>query len=837
MTAVILAAGYGSRLRPLTESQHKTMVSVAGERIIDRIVSSLILASVYDVVVVLGYRGEELRGHLESSYAGVLRFTFVENHDFHSTNNIHSLALALDFVQDDFLLIECDLFFEKELLRDLIAFPSPNAALTARYRTGMDGTVLSVDSDGLVEAVFPTYAQGSKFDFSDKLKTLNVYKLSKDFLNGRLRSLVDYYVKAHSTKSYYEVVLGIIIYLRSAEIRAFDVSNRRWMEIDDMNDLAKAEYMFCPEGRYETLCRDHGGYWNVDVLDFCYLRNMYFPTRAMFGDIRYNLEKLLCNYGSCQTVLNRKLAYHLLVPQDACCLLNGASQGIELLPGLFKTDQLVTFAPTFDEYLSVFGKVDICDGERESLLTLVSRAARHHRSVILLTNPCNPTGRCHPLPEIIEFVEASVQRGISVVVDESFIDFAGEQSGSISQFLLERRPPGVLVIKSLSKSLGVPGIRLGYALSGDSRLMTELNSQLPLWNTNSVAEYFLELLLKYGPELEVSFQKTIHDREAFFTQLRETGQLEPQPSGGNFILCRLTHSGISAAELARQLLLRDNILIKDCTRKYPAGSGEFIRLAVRLPEENLRLVQGINRAFAELGSEQKPHTEQAGWKEVWLRKGQSFSGRLNYSADDLFSADGFDSALGKTTEAGRAHIARLIQNALGISKGKKILEVGCGAGAVISLLLESGAEFAGVDYSEPHIEIARRALSAVDFQVSEAAVLPFDQGKFDAVFSHGVFLYFNGLDYAARVIAEMVRVGTSSAPIFIMDVPDAATEEECVEARRAAGASLQPAHLYYPMEFFKEVASRHSRRAIFSRQTVPGYGNSAYRYNVLLEPL
>ena len=332
MMAVILAAGYGSRLRPLTDGMPKTMVPVAGERIIDRIIGALQLASVSEVVVVLGYRGSELREYLQAQYARSLRFTFVENADYATTNNIHSLALGLEFIDDDFILIECDLFFEKELLRELTEFPWPNVAVAARYRTGMDGTVLSTDSDGLVEGVFPTYAQGPKFDFSDKFKTLNIYKFSAEFLRKRLRELVQYYTHAHSSNSYYEVILGVIIYLRSAEIRVLDVSARRWMEIDDMNDLGKAEYMFCPEGRYDFLSATHGGYWNFDVLDFCYLRNMYFPTASVLSDIRYNLEKLLWNYGSSQSVLNRKLAHYLLAPEESCCLLNGASQGIKLLP-------------------------------------------------------------------------------------------------------------------------------------------------------------------------------------------------------------------------------------------------------------------------------------------------------------------------------------------------------------------------------------------------------------------------------------------------------------------------------------------------------------------------
>jgi histidinol-phosphate/aromatic aminotransferase/cobyric acid decarboxylase-like protein/choline kinase len=600
MKAIILAAGYGSRLRPLTDRMPKTMVPVAGERIIDRIIGALQLASVAEVVVVLGYRGKELRDYLETRYAGSLRFTFVENADYATTNNIHSLALGLEFVDDDFILIECDLFFEKELLCELAEFPWPNVAVAARYRTGMDGTVLSTDSAGMVEGVFPTYTQGPKFDFSDKLKTLNIYKFSADFLRKQLRTLVQYYTVAHSRNSYYEAVLGVIIYLRSAEIRVLDVSGRRWMEIDDMNDLGKAEYMFCPEGRYDFLSATHGGYWDFDVLDFCYLRNMYFPTASVLSDIRYNLEKLLWNYGSAQSSLNRKLAHYLLAPQESCCLLNGASQGIKLLPDLLGTDRVVTFTPTFDEYLAVFRRSCAADPERHSLCDLVALAEREQIGVIVLANPCNPTGRCYPLAEVLDFLEAADRANLRVVVDESFIDFAGEQSTSVSDWVLANRASHVLIIKSLSKSLGVPGLRLGYCLSSDAALIAAMNARLPIWNTNSLAEYFLELLLKYRIEIGESFQRTIRDREALWGMLAALDFLQPCPSGGNFVMCRLAEGGPSAAQLARRMLETSGIYIKDCTPKFAAGRGEFVRFAVRLPDENIRLITELKRNYLAL---------------------------------------------------------------------------------------------------------------------------------------------------------------------------------------------------------------------------------------------
>ena len=223
------------------------------------------------------------------------------------------------------------------------------------------------------------------------------------------------------------------------------------------------------------------------------------------------------------------------------------------------------------------------------------------------------------------------------------------------------------------------------------------------------------------------------------------------------------------------------------------------------------------------------------WKEVWERKGTAAGGRERYSVEELFAADGFDTATGKTSEAGRTRIGAVIRRSLGIAAGQRILEVGCGAGAVLALLDDSGAALAGVDYSAPHIEIARRALPSAILRTGEACSLPFDDAAFDGVFSHGVFLYFSDLAYAARALKEMTRVALPAARLLILDVPDAATERECIEARRAAGASLSPAHLYYPQSFFHEFAAAHARRATILQQDIPDYGNAAFRYNVLLE--
>jgi ubiquinone/menaquinone biosynthesis C-methylase UbiE len=223
------------------------------------------------------------------------------------------------------------------------------------------------------------------------------------------------------------------------------------------------------------------------------------------------------------------------------------------------------------------------------------------------------------------------------------------------------------------------------------------------------------------------------------------------------------------------------------------------------------------------------------WLSVWQRKGREAAGKAEYSTSDLLAADGFDGAMAQTSSEAQQHIAGIISSGLGLRPGMRVLEVGCGAGAVLSLLRNTQATFTGVDYSAPHIEIARSVLPETEFHVSEASSLPFSDNAFDAVFSYGVFLYFPDLPYAESVLNQLLRVAEPSAPVMILDIPDAAKREACEEARRAAGASLNPPHCYYPKHFFADFAAARGRRSVVTDQAVPGYGNSRFRFNVLLQ--
>jgi choline kinase len=145
MQAVVLAAGSGRRMSPLSDARHKAMLRVGGTTILERLIAGLQMVGVDVVTVVTGYRSAEVRDYLCQQCPGPA-YQFVENERYAQTNNVVSLLLALKSVErdDDVLLAECDLLVAPGVLQRLAGVDRGNVALLDRYRTGMDGTVVTV---------------------------------------------------------------------------------------------------------------------------------------------------------------------------------------------------------------------------------------------------------------------------------------------------------------------------------------------------------------------------------------------------------------------------------------------------------------------------------------------------------------------------------------------------------------------------------------------------------------------------------------------------------------------------------------------------------------------
>lgn len=592
MKALILAAGYGNRMRPLTDDTHKTLIEVGGRTVIGRILDSLASHGIHDACVVLGYRADELREHLLREHGGRFRFEFVLNERYRETNNIHSLALAFGHmaIDDDIVLIESDLVYEDAVITRLLDCPHDNVALVDRWASGMDGTVLALNGDR-VASVIPPHQQGPGFDFSDKYKTLNIYKFSRAYCERDFRRILTFYAQAIDDNCYYELMLGILVYMQRGDIHAVDVHGLNWAEVDDPNDLRIAEFRFNPSRRREILEGAWGGYWSYPVTDFAFIRNMHFPPGSVISELRNNLPELLANYGSAQSVLDQKLAYWLLRPVEEVVLLNGASQVFPLLRERFAGRRALCPRPGFGEYARVFPDASFYEdaGAADCAASLDAALARGGCEVVVVVNPNNPTGTTLDTEDLAARIARHPE--VFFIVDESFIDFSGQPS-------LEQAAPASLrnfaVVKSLSKTLGVPGARLGYLYSRDAALLDFVRAALPIWNTNSVAENLLEILLKHRRAFELSLARTIDEREAFSTRLAALPLTRRVwPSGANYLLVQWTFDRARSGELVQELLRAHGILVKDVSAKLP-GDDAFWRVAVRTPADHARLLDALS---------------------------------------------------------------------------------------------------------------------------------------------------------------------------------------------------------------------------------------------------
>jgi histidinol-phosphate/aromatic aminotransferase/cobyric acid decarboxylase-like protein/choline kinase len=582
MQALILAAGIGRRMRPLTDARHKTLLPISGGTIIDRILAGLGEHGVSPITIVTGHRSEELRAHVAGRFPA-LDIRYLHNPDFDSTNNIHSMWLAMDAMEldDDVVLIESDLIYEPRVLERLLGSSHENVALVDRYRPGMDGTVVTLGETGSITAVIPPALQPSDFSFADKYKTLNMYRFSASFCRNRLKRLLEFYTRTFDRNSYYELILGMLVYLQQADVHGEVIDGEQWAEVDDPNDLRLAEFTFDPARRFEALTGEWGGFWHTDVLDFSFIRNMYFPTPAMLSEMRLNLPALLQCYGSRQTIVDEKLAWALQWPVEFVHAVAGTSQCFPWLRSWFRGRRVLIPDPTFGEYQRVFPAAERYRDSPGLDWAALERAAES-ADVVVFVNPNNPTGTTIDTERLVDFARADETR--FVVVDESFLEFSDETS------LVERVRQGdldnVLVLKSLSKTLGVPGLRVGALCTSSPEISARLAEDMPIWNLNSVAEHFLEVMLKHRPDLEASYQRTRVDRDEFARSLKESPLVDTVfPSGGDFLLARLAGDAAQGAAWARLLAERHGILVKDASAKLGDGRG-YWRLPVRTPEDH-----------------------------------------------------------------------------------------------------------------------------------------------------------------------------------------------------------------------------------------------------------
>ena len=241
MKGIILAAGMGTRLLPLTRTQPKCLVNVAGKPMMAYQLDPLRAAGIRECTIVVGYLAGSVRNCFGSNYRGI-RLSYVENTAYETSNNLCSLWQARAEFDDDVLLLESDLVFDDQLINDLVMMGDRNVAVVDRFQPNMDGSVILANG-GAAKALVLKSDQFPGFDYRSALKTVNIYRLSRKTLVETIVPEMEEFLAEGRTDQYYEAVFASLIRANRMKMAVMETGNIHWAEIDTLDDLREAEDM------------------------------------------------------------------------------------------------------------------------------------------------------------------------------------------------------------------------------------------------------------------------------------------------------------------------------------------------------------------------------------------------------------------------------------------------------------------------------------------------------------------------------------------------------------------------------------------------------------------
>lgn len=240
MNAVILAAGMGTRLNPLTNNKPKCLIEVNGKSILRTELEHLSSHGIAETAIVVGYAKDQIIKEIGSKFNS-MRISYIENKIFDKTNNMYSLWLAREYLGRGCILIEGDVLFEEEILLKLLKSEEGKSYwLVDKFSKNMNGCMLKTSSEGLIQKVQIIRHKLDNVD-SNSFKSVGVLKITPE-LGRCLSHWLDNSVKDGNVNIYYDLVISE--HIDQCHIYVIDINGLRWFEVDDIDDLRKAETLF-----------------------------------------------------------------------------------------------------------------------------------------------------------------------------------------------------------------------------------------------------------------------------------------------------------------------------------------------------------------------------------------------------------------------------------------------------------------------------------------------------------------------------------------------------------------------------------------------------------------
>lgn len=608
MQAIILAAGRGYRLNRLTENNTKCMVKINGITLIERMLKQIDKYCLDRIVIVDGYQKTNLEMFVKSIKTNT-PIDYVFNKAYLETNNIYSLYLAKDYLcRDDSLIIESDIIFEEQILRDMIDSPNENVVAIDTYKSWMTGQGVQLND----QCEIVSFLRENEIDHNrikSSYKTIGLYKFSASFFEKFYLPFLKAYIEVYGGNDKYEQVLSVLTTDGRSKINSYLIGESSWYEINDIQDVDLASTLFSEDEEKitEAMLGRWGGYWRYPkYLDYFYLVTPYYPTKTLVEEMKANFEDLLMQYPSGMKVNALLAAKEFMVESENIVVGNGAAELIKSMMGQLSGDTGF-IRPTFEEYANRYfnGKKveyyienDDFYYNAEDIIKFYSDKKIHNLAIV---NPDNPSGNYIDKADMLKLLGWTKGQNIKLIIDESFVDFADETDSSlIHQDILDKYP-NLYVIKSISKSYGVPGLRLGVLATGDKDTIEWIKKDVAIWNINSFGEFYMQIAGKYKKDYQEALRRFKIERREFESQLSTSSYIRVIPSQANYIMVELMN-GVDAEEVKRRMLIDHNIFIKTLSKKIRSNR-QYLRIAIRNRDDNDYFVKALKSVIDALKGE------------------------------------------------------------------------------------------------------------------------------------------------------------------------------------------------------------------------------------------
>jgi threonine-phosphate decarboxylase len=365
--------------------------------------------------------------------------------------------------------------------------------------------------------------------------------------------------------------------------------------VERMHALRAAEY--------EALPSEHGGYWRHGFVDHAYLYNLHFPPEPFFEHLGERIHELVLNYPVGQGVVAGLVGELIGQPPDRVVVGNGAAELIKIISGRLAR-RLIVPVPSFNEYVNAAPTGRVIEFALEApsfrldVDAFAEAAIRGGADLAVVVSPNNPTSMLVPRADLLRLLGLLEGHGCTLLVDESFIDFADAPAAeSLERDVAEH--PGLAVLKSMSKAYGICGLRIGYLVTANEDLSHKVRDGLHIWNVNGFAEEFLRCAPGLRQDFVESCESVRAERMALYEHLMAVPGLTVWRPDANFVLCRLPEGSASAPDIARRLFVEENIYVKSCEGKTMPDASRYLRIASRTLDENGVVAEALARVLVE----------------------------------------------------------------------------------------------------------------------------------------------------------------------------------------------------------------------------------------------